>query len=78
MHLSGFDDTSTSADFGYDFRVRKSGDVDITLLGRVVATLRGAVAQRFVDLVEASDDEDEQQALMANEVVANKRKAQRS
>jgi hypothetical protein len=76
MHLSGFGDTSMSSDDGYDFRVRKSGDVDITLNGRTAATLRGALAQRFIDEVESLDDEDAQQSLMAREVSQAKRKAQ--
>ncbi len=65
MHLSGFGDTATSTDLGFDFRVRKSGDVEITHNGRLAATLRGKTAQDFIVNVESLDDEDEQQQLMA-------------
>lgn len=65
MHFSGFGDTASSTEFGYDFRVHKNGDVDITLNGRVAATLRGDTAQRFIDEIESDDDEDVQQELMA-------------
>ena len=65
MHLSGFGDTMTSGDLGFDFRVRKSGDVEITHNGRLAATLRGDAAQAFLADVESMDDEDEQQQLMA-------------
>jgi hypothetical protein len=65
MHLSGFGDTMASSELGFDFRVRKSGDVEITHHGRLAATLRGDAAQTFLSDVEAMDDEDEQQQLMA-------------
>lgn len=65
MHMSSFGDTMASNELGFDFRVRKSGDVEITHLGRLATTLRGAAAQDFLNDVEAMDDEDEQQELMA-------------
>ncbi len=73
MHLSGFGDTATSNDFGFEFRVRKNGDVDITHNGRTNATLRGQQAQDFIAEVEAHDDEDDSQALMQRLVSAHKR-----
>jgi uncharacterized protein YhbP (UPF0306 family) len=73
MHVSGFDDSATSQEYGYDFRVRKSGDVDITLNGRTAATLRGAQAKAFIAQVEGDDDEDSQQELMARMAAKAKR-----
>ncbi len=72
MHLSGFGDTATSNDFGFDFRVRKNGDVDITHNSRASATLRGQAASDFVAQIEAMDDEDDMQDLMAQVVAAQR------
>ncbi len=74
MHLSGFGDTATSNDFGFEFRVRKNGDVDITHNGRTAATLKGATAHAFIDEIEAHDDEDDSQALMQRLVSEHRRK----
>jgi uncharacterized protein YaiI (UPF0178 family) len=73
MHLSGFGDTATSNDFGFDFRVRKNGDVEITHNSRLAATLRGAAAQDFVNEIETHDDEDVSQELMQRLVMEAKK-----
>jgi hypothetical protein len=75
MHLSGFGDTATSNDFGFDFRVRKNGDVEITHNSRVSATLRGQAAKDFVDEIESHDDEDVSQELMQRLVMQAKKAA---
>jgi hypothetical protein len=78
MHLSGFGDTMASSELGFDFRVRKSGDVEITHHGRLAATLRGDAAQTFLSDVESMDDEEEQQQLMARVTGNNKRGNERT
>lgn len=79
MHLSGFGDSAmTSSELGFDFRVRKSGVVEITHHGRLAATLRGNTAQDFIAEVESLDDEDEQQQLMARMTGNDKRGNERT
>jgi hypothetical protein len=39
-------------DFGFDFRTRRNGDVEILRDGRLVATLRGRKAQAFLTQVD--------------------------
>ncbi len=73
MHLSGFGDTATSNDIGYDYRVRKCGDVDITLHGRNAAVLKGQAAQSFLAQIDSFDDEDDAQDLMQSLVAESKR-----
>ncbi len=73
MHLSGFGDTATSNDIGFEFRVRKNGDVDITNNGRTAATLKGSTAHDFIAEIESHDDEDDSQALMQRLVSEHKR-----
>jgi hypothetical protein len=75
MHLSGFGDTATSNDFGFDFRVRKNGDVEITHNSRVAAKLHGTSAHAFIDAIESLDDEDMAQELMQRMVMEAKRAA---
>jgi hypothetical protein len=75
MHLSGFGDTATSNDFGYDYRVRQCGDVEITLHGRNAAVLKGAAAQSFLARIDSFDDEDDAQDLMQSLVAQAKRAA---
>ncbi|GAA4323081.1 hypothetical protein [Klenkia terrae] len=41
---------------GFDHRVRKDGDVEVTHHGRPAATLRGAAAARFLADVAAGAD----------------------
>ena len=47
----------SDTELGYDFEVRKSGDVVIARHNRVVATLRGDAAERFLKKIEAGDSQ---------------------
>jgi hypothetical protein len=51
---AGGDDAGTHY-FGFEFTVRKSGDVVIAHHGRAATTLRGRHAQAFLASVEAGD-----------------------
>ncbi len=65
-------------DLGFSYKVRKSGEVEITHLGRLATTLRGRDAERFLQRAAGEPSADAQQ-LMArvtgNYKRGNERKA---
>jgi len=48
------------SDFGFSYSTTKSGDVMISWEGRVVTTLRGKRAEKFLAAVEDANDAEEQ------------------
>ncbi len=62
---------------GFDWRATKDGTVRISRDGRVVTTLAGSAAKRFIDRIEGADHEAAQQ-LMARATGNYKRGNERS
>jgi hypothetical protein len=54
---------SDGEDLGFEFKVRKSGEVEILHSGRRVTTLRGMDAQEFLAEAADSNDADLQQVM---------------
>lgn len=74
------DDAEGAADLGFDFTVRKSGDVVIRHHGLVATTLRGRQARAFLAAVDAGDHAAAQQRmarLTGKDKRGNERLAQR-
>lgn len=57
------DDVGAAADLGFDYTVRKSGDVVIRHHGLVATTLRGRQARAFLTSVDAGDHAAAQQRM---------------
>ncbi len=53
----------SDADFGFTYRLRKSGEVEIRRGAVVVTTLRGAAAMDFVAEASSSSPDDAQQLM---------------
>jgi hypothetical protein len=51
------------SDLGFSWRATKDGQVRISRQGRVVTTLRGAIAERFRRRAESADDATQQQLM---------------
>ena len=47
---------SDAADLGYEYRVRKSGEVAISRAGSVVTTLRSRKAKQFLERIDSGGD----------------------
>lgn len=74
-------DPSDGGDLGYDFAVRKSGEVALMRYGKLVTTLRGSKAHAFAAEVEGASAAEAQQLmarLTGNYKRDNERRAKRS
>ena len=60
---------------GFEYRVRKNGDVEMTHHGRPAGVLRGTAAARFVTDVESADPQELMARLTGNYRHGNERTA---